>query len=311
MPALYKGVIVSGVIAAIAVLSDHRRADGRAGHAALSVRADRPGADGRDGRHHRVLHGHQLQPREEGRGLVDDRPCDEHHRGPRRVDEVDGAARARCLRCDLGRVRARRALRHRDRGHEHAVDDGHDRRARRVRPDHRQRRRHRRDVEAAEGSPARHRRARRRRQHDEGRHEGLRDRLGGSRGARAVRRLHAHAARKSWRATLAFDLVGSPRDHRSLHRRSDSVSSSAPWRWKPSAAPRARWSTRSAASSARSRASWKARTKPDYATARRHADQGRDQGDDRSVAAAVARAGRRRLSCSAPRRSAACSSARS
>ena len=40
---------------------------------------------------------------------------------------------------------------------------------------------------------ARHRRARRRRQHDEGRHEGLRDRLGRSRGARAVRRLHAYA----------------------------------------------------------------------------------------------------------------------
>ena len=39
------------------------------------------------------------------------------------------------------------------------------------------------------GGPQRHRPARRGRQHDQGRHEGLRDRLGGARGGRAVRRL--------------------------------------------------------------------------------------------------------------------------
>ena len=38
--------------------------------------------------------------------------------------------------------------------------------------------------------------------------------------------------------------------------------SSAPWRWKRSAAPPARWSSKCAASSRRSRASWKARPSP-------------------------------------------------
>ena len=80
------------------VLSDHDGAHGRAGDEPLLRRADRPGADGRDGRHHRVLHGHELQPREEGRRGVDDGPRDQHHRGPRRVDEGHGAARARRLR---------------------------------------------------------------------------------------------------------------------------------------------------------------------------------------------------------------------
>ncbi len=82
------------------VLSDHDGAHGRHGQRAEPVlrSADRPRADGRDGRDHRVLHGHELQPREEsGRGF-DDGPRDQHHRGPRRVDEIDGAARARGLR---------------------------------------------------------------------------------------------------------------------------------------------------------------------------------------------------------------------
>jgi Na+/H+-translocating membrane pyrophosphatase len=46
-------------------------------------------------------------------------------------------------------VRTGRPVRHRDRRHLDAVDDRHDRRARRLRSDHRQRRRHRRD-----GGPA-------------------------------------------------------------------------------------------------------------------------------------------------------------
>ena len=80
-------------------------------------------------------------------------------------------------------------LRHRRRGDGPAVADRPDRRARRVRPDHRQRRRHRRDGRPARGGPQGHRPARRGRQHDQGRHQGLRDRLGGARGGRAVRRL--------------------------------------------------------------------------------------------------------------------------
>ena len=86
-------------------------------------------------------------------------------------------------------------LRHRRRGDGAAVADRPDRRARRVRPDHRQRRRHRRDGGPARGRARRHRPARRGRQHDQGRHQGLRDRLGRARGARAVRGLHRGAAR--------------------------------------------------------------------------------------------------------------------
>ncbi len=83
--------------------------------------------------------------------------------------------------------RARRDLRRRRGRHGPAVADRPDRGARRVRPDHRQRRRHRRDGRHARGRPQRHRPARRGRQHHEGRHQGLRDRLGRARRARAVR----------------------------------------------------------------------------------------------------------------------------
>ncbi len=66
---------------------------------------------------------------------------------------------------------------------------GPDRRARRVRADHRQRRRDRRDGQPPRGGPQRHRPARRRRQHDQGGHQGIRDRLGRARRARAVQRV--------------------------------------------------------------------------------------------------------------------------
>ena len=52
--------------------------------------------------------------------------------------------------CDLGRLQLGDLYGIAIAATSHAVDDGHDRRARRVRPDHGQRRRHRRDVEAAE-----------------------------------------------------------------------------------------------------------------------------------------------------------------
>ena len=70
-----------------------------------------------------------------------------------------------------------RHLRHRRRDDGHAdvrrlhPGDGH------LRPDHRQRRRHHRDVRRAGERPRHHRRARRRRQHDQGAHQGLRGRL--------------------------------------------------------------------------------------------------------------------------------------
>ena len=86
-----------------------------------------------------------------------------------------------------------RDLRRRRRRHGSAVADGPDRRARRVRADHRQRRRHRGDGGSPRGGAQRHRPARRRRQHHQGRHEGLRDRLGGARRGRPVRRLQGRA----------------------------------------------------------------------------------------------------------------------
>ena len=77
----------------------------------------------------------------------------------------------------------RRSVRYRDCGYDHAWPCGHDRRARRVRSSHRQRRRHRGNGGPAQGSASVDRRARCGRQHDESRHQGLRDRLRGPRRA--------------------------------------------------------------------------------------------------------------------------------
>ncbi len=182
----------------------------------------RTAADRRDGRHNRVLHRHRIRARAARCRCIADRPRDEHHRRPRRVDEVDCAAGARGVRCHLGIVHARRLVRHCDRRNRHALDDRHDRRARRVRSDHRQRRRHRRDVGPAEGDPQHHRPARCSGQHDEGSDERLCNRFGRSRRARAVRRLHTQPA--SGRQTRRLQSVGSRRDHRPLHRRHGAVS---------------------------------------------------------------------------------------
>ena len=136
-----------------------------------------------------------------------------------------GLAGARDLRRDLGRLLARRPLRHRDRRDGHAVDDRRDRGARRLRPDHRQRWRHRRDVRPAEGSSQGHGRARRGRQHDQGRHQGLRDRFRRSRRAGAVRGLHEQPGKPP--VATARDgrvlAVRSGRDHRPVHRRPDAL----------------------------------------------------------------------------------------
>ena len=83
----------------------------------------------------------------------------------------------------------RRHLRRRGRGHGPALADRPDRRARRLRADHRQRRRYRRDGRPAGGGPQRDRPAGRGRQHDQGRHQGVRDRLGRAGRGGAVRRL--------------------------------------------------------------------------------------------------------------------------
>ena len=134
---------------------------------------------------------------------------------------------------------------------------GHHRRARRVRPDHRQRRRHRRDGEPAGFGARDHRSARCRRQHDEGGDERLCDRLGGARRARAVRRLHARA-----RHGAPVDVVRPVEphgDHRPVPRRPHPLPVRLRWRWKPSVARPVPSSSKCGGSSATSRASWKAR----------------------------------------------------
>ena len=105
-------------------------------------------------------------------------PRDQHHPGACPGPSVDRGAGAPDRGRHPRRERAGGRLRDRRGRHGAAVDDRADRRARRLRADHRQRRWHRRDGGPARGGEERHRPARRGRQHDQGRHQGLRDRLG-------------------------------------------------------------------------------------------------------------------------------------
>ena len=175
----------------------------------------------------------------------------------------------------LGLQLARRHLRRRHRGHVDALDGRHHRRDRLVRSDHRQRGRHRRDGRHARSRPRRHRSARRGRQHDQGRDEGLRDRLGRSRGRRAVRVVPPRADRTSARREHARRLrATSASCSRSAIRTCSPACSSAACaricshrsRWRRSAAPAAPSSRKCGASSARCPASWPARRSPDYGT---------------------------------------------
>ncbi len=137
MNALYKGVIVSGLVSRGRLLLHHRPDHARQCVAAVRLRADRARPDRGDDHDHRVLHRHRVQPGAQGGGGLADRSRDQHHRGTWRVDEVDGAAGDRGVPRHLGRLHARRTVWHRDCGHFHAVDDRHDRGARCLRPDHR------------------------------------------------------------------------------------------------------------------------------------------------------------------------------
>ena len=150
-------------------------------------------------------------------------PRDEHHRGPRDRHAGDGALPVIVIVAGiLVAHHFAGLLRDRRRRDGAALDDRPDRRARRVRPGDRQRGRHRRDGRPARGGARDHRPARRGRQHDEGRHEGVRDRLGRARRARPVRLVHDRALRRtgSRHDVLALRRVG---DRRALHRRPDAV----------------------------------------------------------------------------------------
>ena len=159
-------------------------------HVAVLVLAGRPRHHRPDRVDHRILHRHRL-PSGQGRGPgLGHRPRHQRHRGPRDVDGSHGAAGPADLRRHRDLLRAGRPVRHRHRHDRHAGARRHGGGARRLRPGHRQCRRHCRNGGPAEGSAQEHRRARRRRQHHQGGHQGLRHRLGRPRRAGAVRGLH-------------------------------------------------------------------------------------------------------------------------
>ena len=120
MNALYKGLAVAAVIAIVAVLPDHqldagRRQVSRGRRAqrgpAVPVRGHRHHRDRPHRGHHRVLHGHPLQPGEEHRQGEHHRPRHQHHPGPGRLDAVDRPAGARHRRRHPGELRRGRRLR--------------------------------------------------------------------------------------------------------------------------------------------------------------------------------------------------------
>ncbi len=92
---------------------------------------------------HRVLHGRRAGATH--RAGLRDRPRHQHHRRPRRRDGVHRHPAAPHLPGDLRVLHLRRAVRHRHRGGGHARHGGRDHVGGRVRPDRRQRGRHRRD----------------------------------------------------------------------------------------------------------------------------------------------------------------------
>ncbi len=195
--ALYKSVIVATVLSAIGFIPVTMAFDeGRFSFGELYGSAlDRARDHLLAGRDHRVLHRLPLEPRQVDLESLADRPRDEHHRRPRRRHARDRRSGDRDRGRDHRRLRDRGPLRDRRRRDGAALDVRADRRARRLRPRHRQRRRDRRDGAPGRVRPRDHRPARRGRQHDEGRHEGLRDRLGRPRRARPLRRVHPRPRR--------------------------------------------------------------------------------------------------------------------
>ena len=155
-------------------------------------------------------------------------------------------------------LHGRRPVRHRGGGHHHAVAGRHDRGAGRLRPGHRQRRRHRRDGGPAARRAHDHRRAGRGRQHHQGGDQGLCDRLGGPGVAGAVRRLHAGPGALLPGLEGGFRAAEPVRGGRAVHRRPAALSVRRDGHDRRGPRRRRRWWSRCAASSARSPASWRA-----------------------------------------------------
>ena len=157
--ALYQGLMTSGVLAALAFLPVtywlmHALLPGRPAaphwwkyYLCALIGVAHHGVPVRD---HRLLHLDAVRAGQEHRARVADRPRDEHHPGPRAGLPVDRSAGDRDRAGDPRRVEARPAAApSASTGSAVAVVAScrwrADRRARRVRADHRQRRRHRRD----------------------------------------------------------------------------------------------------------------------------------------------------------------------
>ena len=113
MNALYRGLIVSGVLAADRLLSHHHLDDGRrrddrrqAGVVDEPVlrRPDRPGSDRCHGVDHRVLHRDRIQPGASHRAGFHHRPRHQRDRRSGRVDEVHRRTGAGRVSGDLGRL---------------------------------------------------------------------------------------------------------------------------------------------------------------------------------------------------------------
>ena len=198
MGALYRGFIASAVLSLVAICVRHLRARsasvaiagvGFTGQSLFICARRRPGGHRPHHLDHRILHRHRLSPGEVDRGGLGDRSRHQRHPGSGDLDGSDRAAGARHHRRHSGGLRRCRTVRHRHRGHRDAGARRHGGRARRLRPGHRQCRRHCRNGRPAEGSAQGDRRARRGRQHHQGDHQGLRHRLGRPRRAGAVCRL--------------------------------------------------------------------------------------------------------------------------
>ena len=203
----------------------------------------------------------------------------------------------------LAAYSAGRPVRHRHRRHLHAEHGRHRRRAGRLRPDHRQRRRHRRDGRAAQERARHHRPAGRRGQHHQGRDQGLRHRLGRPGRAGAVCRLHPLARRPRHEHQLRPERPEG--DRRPVHRRPDPL----PVRrhGDGSRGPRRRLGGgRSAPPVPRDQGHHGRHGQARLQHGGRHADHGGDQGNDDPVAAAGGGADRGRPDCSARPRWAAC-----
>ena len=198
MGALYKGLIATGVLSLVGVagviywligFGTARRASKYHRHGAVRMRRRRPRRHRPDHLDHRILHRHRISPGEVDRGVLGHRPRHQRDPGSGDLDGIDRAAGDRDHRRHPRHLQPCRPVRHRDCDHDHAGAGRHDRGARRLRSGHRQCRRHCRNGRPAEGSPQVDRRARRGRQHHQGGHQGLRDRLRRSRRAGAVRGL--------------------------------------------------------------------------------------------------------------------------